>query len=264
MRKPFILFLFYSFFITHALLSQEFREVNNFAFKKGEKLKYRVYYDSWLTAGITAGIGTLSVKQGNRKFNDRSTYHIEVIGKSVGVFNLFFKVRDKFESFMDESSLFPWYFIRRSREGGFKKDDNVTFDQIEHYAKSKNEKIDVPPNVQDIVSSFYYLRNLDFDQIKNNELSVNFYLDDTVYNSKISFLGKEIVETEIGTFNCLKFSPMMATGEVFDDPYPLSVWITDDKNRIPVLLESKIIVGSVKIELIKYSGLANPLTSEIE
>ena len=79
-----------------------------------------------------------------------------------------------------------------------------------------------------------------------------------------SFLGKEIVETEIGTFNCLKFSPMMATGEVFDDPYPLSVWITDDKNHIPVLLESKIIVGSVKIELIKYSGLANPLTSEIE
>jgi len=136
--------------------------------------------------------------------------------------------------------------------------------QVEHYAKSKNEKIDVPPNVQDIVSSFYYLRNLDFDQIKNNELSVNFYLDDTVYNSKISFLGKEIVETEIGTFNCLKFCPMMATGEVFDDPYPLSVWITDDKNHIPVLLESKIIVGSVKIELIKYSGLANPLTSEIE
>ncbi|MBI9038850.1 MAG: DUF3108 domain-containing protein [Bacteroidales bacterium] len=263
MRKPFFLFLF-CFFINHVLISQDFREVENFAFKKGEKLKYRVYYDSWLTAGITAGIGTLSVKQGNRKFNDRNTYHIEVVGKSVGVFNLFFKVRDNFESFMDETALIPWYFVRRTKEGSFKKDDDVTFNQIEHYAQSNNGKIDIPPNVQDIVSSFYYLRNFDFDQIKNNELSVNFYLDDTVYNSKISFLGKEIVETEIGTFNCLKFSPMMATGEVFDDPYPLSVWITDDKNRIPVLLESKIIVGSVKIELIKYSGLANPLTSEIE
>jgi hypothetical protein len=264
MRKSIYLFLFCSFFITQALISQEFRKVENIAFKKGEKLKYRVYYDSWLTAGITAGIGTLSVKQGNKKFNGRSTFHIEVIGRSVGVFNLFFKVRDKFESFMDETALIPWYFIRRTREGSFKKDDDVTFNQIENYAQSNNKKINTPPNVQDIVSSFYYLRNFDFDQIKNNELSVNFYLDDTVYNSKISFFGKEVVETETGTFNCLKFSPMMATGEVFDDPYPLSVWITDDKNHVPILLESKIIVGSVKIELIKYSGLANPLTSKIE
>ena len=187
MKKLLILFFFCSFFITQALISQEFRKVENIAFKKGEKLKYRVYYDSWLTAGITAGVGALSVKQGNKKFNGRSTYHIEVIGKSVGVFNLFFKVRDKFESFVDETALIPWYFIRRTREGGFKKDDDVTFNQIEHYAQSNNKKINVPPNVQDIVSSFYFLRNFDFDQIKNNELSVNFYLDDTVYNSKITF-----------------------------------------------------------------------------
>ena len=95
-------------------------------------------------------------------------------------------------------------------------------------------------------------------------IPVYFFLDDSVYNSAILFDGRENIEIELGTFRCLKFRPGMATGEVFADKYPMEMWVTDDKNHLPILIKSAVIVGNVKAELMEYSGLANPLTSLIQ
>ncbi|MBW6491611.1 MAG: DUF3108 domain-containing protein [Lentimicrobium sp.] len=245
-----------------SLAAQPYRYVENTAFARGEKLTFRVYYQSFVTGKVTAGEARLEVKDKPVTQNGRSTYHIVGTGESKGAFNLFFKVNDRFETFIDDQALIPWYFIRRTREGGYKKDDEVTFHQNNGIAVSRNAVKKIPENAQDILSVFYYARTLDITGVQPNEsFPLSFFLDDSLYVSKIVFLGREQVKTSLGTFNCLKFKPMVIKGDVFAEPYPMVLWITDDKNRLPVMVSSAVIVGSVKMELISYEGLKNTLSS---
>lgn len=259
------LFLFLLLFIPSLLWSQPIRQMDNTAFGRGEKLTFRVYYQSLLTGKVTAGEANVEVRDKKVMKNNRPTYHIVGTGESKGAFNFFFKVKDRFETYIDEEGMFPWYFIRRTREGGYKKDDEVTFEQNSNLAISRNAVKRVPANIQDIVSVFYYARTLDITGVRPGDaFPLSFFLDDSVYVSKIIFLGREQITTESGTFNCLKFKPMVATGEVFKEPYPMQLWVTDDKNRIPVLVQSAVIVGSVKIELIAFEGIRNPITAYVQ
>ena len=261
--RYFLLFIGIAF--SHLAASpQPYRSVENSAFTRGEKLTFRVYYQSMLTGKVTAGEANLEVKKKSATKNGRESYHIVGTGHSKGAFNLFFKVNDRFETFIDEEAIIPWYFIRRTREGGYKKDDEVTFNQSKGIAVSRNAVKKIPPNSQDILSVFYYARTLDISGVMPNEsFPLSFFLDDSLYVSKIVFLGREQIKTEVGTFNCLKFKPMVIKGDVFSEPYPMELWITDDKNRMPVMVSSAVIVGSVKMELISYEGLRNPVTSKV-
>jgi hypothetical protein len=237
--------------------AQELTSIRNNAFIRGEKLKFRAYYDSYLTGKVTAGVATLEVKFENKKLNDRSTYHIIGEGKSKGAFNLFYKVNDRFESYMDEEYLVPWTFLRQTRESDYKKDDEVRFNQYSGSYSSRTANKKMVPGTHDILSAFYYCRTLDFSNLKiGDRFPVNFMLDDSVYTSLIEFAGREDVITDLGKFHCLRFKPMVATGNVFSQPYPMDVWVSDDQNRIPILAKSAVIVGSVKLELIEYKGLA--------
>jgi len=247
-----------------SLFAQPFPAKENTAFARGEKLTFRVYYQSAITGKVTAGEASLEVKKKSVTQNDHVTYHIVGTGHSKGAFNFFFKVDDKFETFIDEESLIPWYFTRRTREGGYKKDDEVNFRQNQGLAVSRRAVTKIPENTQDIMSVFYFARTLDLTDVQPGEsFPLSFFLDDSLYVSKIVFLGREQVETEIGTFNCLKFKPMVLKGKVFNEPYPMQLWVTDDLNRVPVLVQSAVIVGSVKMELIEYQGLKNPMDSKV-
>lgn len=263
MPRIFLLLVF-SFCIPFSIYAQP-RKVENTAFNRGEKLNFKVYYQSLLTGKVTAGEANIEVKHKKVIKNNRPTYHIVGIGESRGTFDFFFKVRDRFETFIDEDGMYPWYFIRRTREGGYKKDDEVTFEQHSNLAISRNAVKRVPSNIQDIVSVFYYARTLDITGTKPGDaFPLSFFLDDSVYVSKIIYLGREQVTTEAGTFNCLKFKPMVATGEVFKEPYPMQLWVTDDRNRIPVKVQSAVIVGSVKMELTSYEGIRNPVSAIVQ
>jgi len=242
-----------------------FRELENNAFQAGETLKYKVYYESILTGKVNAGTATLEVKVSNRRFYDRETYHITGVGKSNAAFDMFFKVRDKYESYIDKQGVFPYLFIRKTKEGGYVFNDEVYFDHENLSAKSTRKTKNITPYIQDIVSASYYARTLSADTLeKGDYISVNFFLDDSAYISVIEFDGRQNVETELGIFRCLTFKPMVATGEVFSNSYPMTLWITDDENKMPVLGKSAVIVGSVKMELIKYSGLKSPVEALIE
>jgi hypothetical protein len=245
-----------------AVNAQSLAPVQNAAFIRGEKLKFRAYYDSYVTGKVTAGVATIEIKFEDRKIDGRSTYHILAEGKSKGAFSLFYKVNDRFESFMDEEYLVPWTFVRNTHEGGYTVDDEVRFNQYSGNFSSRKANKKMKPGTHDILSAFFYCRTLDFSNLKMGErFPVNFLLDDSVYVSLIEFAGREEVITDLGTFRCLKFKPMVATGHVFSQPYAMDVWITDDQNRIPVLAKSALVVGSVKLELTEYKGLANPVTS---
>jgi len=250
---------------SQAISSQPVKQVNRDAFKRGEKLEFRVFYDAMLTGKVTAGYATLEVKTESKTMQNRPVYHIVGEGKSRAAFDWFFKVRDRFESFVDEEHLIPYMFIRRTREGGYVKDDDVTFNHQLNYASSRNDLKKIPSGVQDVISAVYYARNIDFSFATSGQnFKVNFFLDDSVYISVIQYLGREVVKTKAGKFRCLKFKPMVATGNVFSNPYPMTLWVTDDKNRLPVLVESAVSVGSVKAELISFRGLANPAEAKLD
>lgn len=259
------------FMLTSTALEAQIKKTKNDAYQRGEKLTYGCYYDAMLTGEIRAGVATFEIKKENKKINDKSTYHIEAIGKTKGAFNLFFKVYDRYESFIDEENLAPWVFIRRVDEGGYIINHDVTFNQNKKVAYFVNNKektqstVQTPELVHDILSAIYWCRNLDFENAEINEnFYIKFMLDDSIYSSKVTYLGKEVINTSFGKIRCIKFKPQVLTGTVFKDPWPLTVWATDDKNKIPILAETGILVGKVKMELTDYSGLRNPFTSFVK
>jgi len=267
MKLNFILILFLGtlYFQAYSQESGAFRELENKAFKPGEKLTYRAYYQSFMTGKLTAGIATISVLDPEMVFNKREVLQISVEANSKGFFNAFFKVRNKFDSYIDSQSIFPHFFIRRTREGGYTKDDEYRFNQKENYVITRTDSVKIPTYTQDFVSAVYFARCLNFDTlVKGDVIPIDFFLDDSVYVSAIIYQGKETIEVKLGKIRCLKFLPGMATGEVFADKYPMTLYVTDDKNHLPVLLESAVVVGSVKAELIEYDGLSNSMNSFIE
>ena len=251
--------------------SQTLRTVTNKAFKRGEALRYKAYYDAILTGKVVAGEADLEVKNENKVVANRNTYHIVGLGLTKGTFNFFYKVVDRYETYLDEEALIPWIFIRRVNEGGYKISQDVTFNQFKKTATTVNNKNNtttnsiVPENIHDIISLFYYARTIDFNSAKiGQEFPLPFFIDDSIYTSKIIYQGKENITIGLGKYKAIKFKPSVATGNVFDDPYPMTMWVTDDENHVPLLAESEILVGKVKLELIKYSGLANKETSKIK
>ncbi len=253
-------FIIFFLFATHLLFSQD-TVVNN-AFKIGEKLTYRVFYSSAII-NATAGEAILSVKNWSQKEDGgkKDYYRITGLGNSKGVFNWFYKVRDKFESFVDKNTLLPYAFLRKTSEGKFKQNDLVVFDRKGNEAIVNGvDTFNIIPNVHDFVSALYFMRTLKIDDFNTDSLYyLNFFLDDSVYMSAVKYEGKADIKTKWGKTTCLKIAPMMASGEVFAEKYPMFVYISDDQNHVPIMAESKIVVGSVKMELIEYDGLIRPI-----
>jgi hypothetical protein len=259
---PIVIFLIYFLFLQLPLPAQSLKSIKNEAYTHGEKLKFRAYYDSFLTGKVTAGIATLEVEIEDKFLDGRPVYKIIGEGFSRGAFNWFFKVEDRFESYIDEEFLVPWLFIRRTHEGDYMYNDDVRFNQFTGAALSTRANKKIPIGTFDILSAFYYARTLDFSKALPGDIfPISFYLDDSLYLSQIQFAGREEVIIDLGHFKCLRFKPMVAKGNVFSQPYPMDIWVTDDKNHLPVLARSAVIVGAVKLELIHYKGLVNPLTS---
>ena len=149
------------FFTGMCLQAQTLRTITNTAFKRGEVLRYKVYYDALLTGKVNAGEAELDVKDETQVIGGRNTYHVVGLGLTKGAFNLFYKVVDRYETYIDEDALVPWVFIRRVNEGGYKISQDVTFKQFQQIAVETNNKnmttktTVVTENIQDIISMFY-------------------------------------------------------------------------------------------------------------
>jgi hypothetical protein len=238
------------------LTGHELRTVPNNAFRVGEKASYRIHYGL-----MNAGTASISVNESVKKFDGRPAYYIVGEGKSIGTFDWFFKVRDRYETYMDKEGLFPHRFIRNCDEGGYKIFQDYTFHQDKRaYTNHKGEAYVTPDFVQDMISSYFYARSLDFSKLKKGDIiTVTTIIDDEIYPLRMKYLGKETVKVDLGKFNCLRFAPVVQKGRVFKKEEDLSVWVTDDANHLPVLAQAKILVGSIKMELTNYAGLANPV-----
>ena len=175
-------------------------------------------------------------------------------------YTLFFKVRDRYETFMDEEELVPLVFIRRVNEGGFIINQDQEYYHEKNRVISNGKMMEVPSGIQDMLSAFYYSRHLDYSNaVAGDEFTVITFVDDEIFPLKIQYAGKETISNDLGSFQCIKFHPVVQEGRVFDADKDLSVWISDDKNRIPVRIEAKLFVGSARMDLKGFNGLANPL-----
>ncbi len=227
------------------------RKIEGEAFKTGEMLRYRVHYGF-----IDAGEASLSINNTYDTLGGRLCYHIIGLGTSSSILDPFFKVRDRYESIIDKQALVPWLFIRRVDEGGYIINENVVFNHYRNTATSEKGTFTIPDNIQDLVSSFYYARSLNFKNAKPGDVfRIQAFLDNEVIPLNLKFLGREKIKSKKGFFNCLKFSPMLQEGRVFKDEEDMTVWISDDGNKIPVRVQAEILVGSIKMDLSDYSGL---------
>lgn len=238
-------------------LVKELPARKNEAFKRGENLEFRMHYGI-----IDAGVASLSITEEAVQIGGRRTFHVVGLGKSKGAFDWFFKVRDRYETYIDEKAIVPWLFVRRVKEGGYTCEQDYIFNHFSQKVNvGENKMYDIEPNMQDMVSAFYHARTLDLSGAKPGDIySINAFVDKEVFPVKIKFIAREIVKTDLGTFKCLKFRPIIQQGRIFKHEEDLNIWITDDKNHIPIKGQADVLVGSIKMELTKYSGLANPIS----
>ena len=237
-------------------LGRSFRDLKQTAFRPGEKLRYR------LTYGIfDAGEAVLSVSESDKMVGGRKLWNVKGIGRTISAFEWFYKVYDRYESYIDAQGMFPWMFVRRVNEGGYKIDQDYTFYQ--HKNKVDNgagKDFATPEMVQDMISAFYYARTLDFSKAKvGDKFKIDIFMDDEIYPTEIKYIGKEVIHIRKGKFRCFKFVPVVQEGRVFNSEDDLTVWITDDANKIPVLAKANIKVGSIKMHLVEWDGIANPM-----
>lgn len=235
--------------------AQILRTIKNSSFAPGEKLEFRIHYGF-----IDAGEATLEVKKDLRKIGGRTCYNVVGKGRSVGAFDWFFKVRDHYESYIDVQSMLPWLFIRRIDEGGYKKNQNVVFNHYNDSVQSEEGAYKVPDNIQDLISAFYYARTLDFTNAsKGNIFEIEAFLDDEIIPLHVKYMGTEKIKTKMGYISCVVLKPMLVEGRVFKEKEDMTIWVSNDANKIPVRVQTDILVGSIKMDLVKYSGLANPI-----
>jgi hypothetical protein len=232
------------------------REIPNKAFQVGEVLEYKMAYGF-----INAGVARLEVKRASSKIQNRDILHIVGTGETISAFDWFFKVRDRYETYIDEKGVFPWLFVRRIDEGGYKKSQDYKFYQNKGVVINEdNERYEVPHGIQDMLSAFYYARTIDFSKAKKgDEFQFDSFVDEEIYPLRIRYAGKETIKIKEGKFRCMVFHPVVQEGRIFETDDDLKVYITDDENKIPILARAKILVGSIRMELTGYENLTNPI-----
>lgn len=238
------------------------RHVEHHAFKQGELLMFRALYYSRLTGNVPAGDVSFEIRPQTVVLDGQECLHVVGQAYTRGVFNLFYKVENVYETFISKEALAPVRFSRNIREGRYRREDNVVFDHRSGRATSERDTITIDPYIQDVLSIFYYFRTFDMDTLSPGEyFMVDFYLRDSVYVSRVMFEGREQVTTSLGTFNTLRFFPEMQKGTTFEQRYPMTLWLSDDRNRIPIRLESGMVVGSARFDLESFRGLRHDLDS---
>ena len=261
MRQTLLLILLLTVSSLHLNAGNDFCGLRNTTFKTGESLTFKVFYT---LAGIYVGAGEAVISVNLERMNNRRVYHITGDGKTFNFYDSFFKVRDRYESFIDTATLQPLRFIRNIYEGGYKKYENVVFNQETNTATGSDGVIKVPNCIQDVLSSLYYARNIDFDKYKvDDKIPFAMFLGHEVYNLYVRYMGKETVKTKSGKFRAIKFKPLLIKGTIFEGGEKMTVWVSDDQNHIPLRVESPISVGSVKVDMINTKNLRYPLTSKI-
>ncbi|QAR30292.1 DUF3108 domain-containing protein [Ornithobacterium rhinotracheale] len=228
-------------------------------FSNEEFLKYRVHYGI-----LNAGFASLKVKE--TTYNARPHWHIVGKGSSSGAVRVFFKVEDRYETFIDKQSYKPSKFIRNINEGGYTKNKVLKFDHSKKYVyehnleNGKKTTYSYNTEIQDMLSAFYYLRTIaNTEFTEGSTKNINVFMDGQIYPFKLKVLGRESIKSKFGSIKCIKMRPYVQSGRVFKEQESVTIWVSDDTNLIPILLQAELAVGSLKMSLYEYKNIKTPL-----
>lgn len=235
------------------------------SFQYGEWLKFKLNYSGW----VKAGNATLEVKKGT--FKNRAVCHVVGEGWTTGAIKWFFKVNDRYESYFDKATGRPYKFIRNINEGGHVKNRVIDFDYEKKLAfvndlRHKTKKtVSITSDIQDMLSAYYYLRDqYDMKTIKVGHIvKLNMFFDYEIFGFKLKFLGRETINTKFGKINCLKFSPFVMAGRVFQEEESVTLWVSADNNKIPIKIKADLRVGSLRSDLVAFKGLKYPFEIQL-
>ena len=239
--------------------------VSQNAFKAGEWFEFRIHYGVFNASRVTLELKADTLDQ-------TPVFHAKGYGRTTGLARLFFKVEDHYESYFSQKDGLPRWFIRDINEGGYIKDLEIHFDHENKMAhvndkkKKKKASFAINENVQDLISAFYYLRNFyDTSSLKEGEdISLNMFFDQENYLFKLRFLGRETIETAFGKVRCLKLRPFVQSGRVFSEQESVTLWVSDDQNKIPVKMRADLRVGSIDCDLDRFKNLQHPFNIEVK
>jgi len=257
-----IVYFLYLLLLSGTTVAQnDFCSARNTSFKDGEQLTFRVFYNAsfiWINAGNASFITKTEELDGHK------VYHITGEGKTAKSYELFYKVKDKYETYIDKETMSPDRFIRNVHEGGTRIKQDVTFDRKNGAATSNGKVFNIPKCTQDVLSAIYFARNINYNKYSpGDRIPFKMFLDDKLYSLYIKYMGKEQITTKMGTYNSIKIVPLLIEGTIFDGGEKMTVWVSDDQNHVPLRVDSPILVGSIKVDLIAYDNLRNPFTSVV-
>lgn len=244
----------------------------NITTQDGEVAKYHAYYN-WHFIWMNAGEVTFSTKK--TTFNGKPAYRLSAIGNTYKSYDLFYKVRDTFNVWVDTTHLTPYKFKQRNYESSRVTKNDYTFNIKENKITGFTQSEEVPNGKKfsipwqngsvDVLTMVYKARNIPFKKYKiNDKIPISIIINAKSYDLYIRYLGVETIKNRDGRrFRCLKFSPLLVDGTLFKGGEDMTVWVTDDKNRVPIIVEAKVLIGSVKAIFVNASGLRHPMDAEI-
>lgn len=245
MKKTLFLITLLSFTIS-SIFSQSY--VNNFS--SGERLKFVIYYGI-----IDAGI--VEAELNNSEFNNMPACHAKMVARSIGLADKLFKVRDEYQGYFNPKTLLPYKSIRDISEGRYKR---YYVDLFNHndckVTNLKGEKHDITAETRDMVSVFFFIRNIDYSRLKVGDIiKIITFFDNEIFPFDIRYMGLDNVKTRSGTYNCIKLVPYVEPGRIFNKEDDMTIWLSNDNNRVPVRVRFDLKVGSIKCDLLEFSGL---------
>ena len=257
MKHIFLTFLAVT--LTFTIHAQQLPLKKEAVFQDGEVLQYRLRYGF-----ITAAEATIKVTNSDLKFDNKPTYRLSVDAQTSGTFDVFYKIRDRYDSYIDKTDLLPYFYQENIREASYKRQDKARFNQDGKKVVSNRGTFNTPTTQTfDLVSAYYFARSLDISKMKvGDTFNLNYFLQDEISALEIEYVGKETIKSKLGNIRCLKLSPSIKPGRIFKKDSRLYLWVTDDGNRVPVKAQVEILVGAVTMELKSAAGLKYALAKE--
>lgn len=243
--------------------------LQNQAYQPGEKMVFKFYYN-WKALWLSAG--EMVFKVDTVDFQGKDAMHLRVDGATYRSYEWFYKVRDVYESYIDPATMQPYRFARDVNEGGFVIKEEYDFAPVKEkvftadlkHQPAQLDTFNIHPCVHDVVSAIYYARNIDYSQYNvGDKIPIDVFIDRKVYNLYIRYMGRTEVKTKLGKFDTYMIKPLLVDNDYFDGGEEMTLYVTADKNQIPVRIESPLTVGTVKVDLISYGGLRHPFEARL-
>ena len=247
-------------------------DIENYTFEGGEVVTYHAYYN-WHFIWLNAGIVHFSVE--DKSYEGKDTWFLSAYGRTYNSYDKFMEVRDTFEAYVDKERFDPIYFNRVTKEGSTVGHHSYWFDYQSKLIRTqckkgketyfKDSAIVLQSCTADLLTMVYKARNIDYSKYQVNEkIPIRMIVDNKIYDLYIRYQGRELIKNRDGRkFRCLKFSPLLVPGTIFESGEDMTVWVTDDQARVPIVVEAKVLIGSVKAVFVDAVGLRNPMTAEV-